>query len=429
MSTEEIFACFYVGGLAFGLAVTLVPVAKLLAEKVGVMDYPNERKVHRTPKPLLGGMAIFAALLIVIVGHIAALSQVQQNQTISSLFPGVLSKLGTITTVYPILLSLFAGSVIVFAVGVLDDVYESRFPVWAKLTGQSLAALVVVAKGVHISLFEFNPLVAGAVTLVWIVGITNSFNLLDNMDGLSAGVGVICGLLLLIIAGSLGELYICMLLSALVGSLGGFLVHNFHPSKIFLGDTGSLLIGYLFGVITVLASFVAREGAIQNTLFAPFMPVVVLGLPLYDTASVIIIRWRERRPIHQGDKCHLSHRLVELGMTERQAVLLIYLLTFCLGAPAIFLKEASPLGTLLALCQSLGIVGLTTILMVVYRKTYFVQIRAFNDEQTSGEFVPANRGESEEKGRRASPPALGEKRSASPPLGYEIKPQSGQPSK
>jgi UDP-GlcNAc:undecaprenyl-phosphate GlcNAc-1-phosphate transferase len=268
------------------------------------------------------------------------------------------------------------------------------------------------------------------VTLVWIVGVTNSFNLLDNMDGLSAGVGIICGVLLLIIAGSLGELYISLLLATLVGSLGGFLVHNFHPSKIFLGDTGSLLIGYLFGVTTVLASYVAREGSIQNTLFAPFMPVIVLGLPLYDTASVILIRLKERRPIHQGDKCHLSHRLVELGMTERQAVLLIYLLTFCLGASAVFLKEASLLGTLLALCQSAGIIGLTTILMVVYRKTYFVQLRAFNDEGAPAEGVEAP-DDTEEGSRGAAGRVMEKEPPASPRLGYEInpKPQSGQTSK
>jgi hypothetical protein len=118
-------------------------------------------------------------------------------------------------------------------------------------------------------------------------------------------------------------------------------------------------------------------------------------------------------------------------MSERQAVLLIYLLTFCLGASAVFLKEASPLGTLLALCQSAGIIGLTTILMVVYRKTYFVQLQAFNDEATSSDFVRANPGQSEEGSRTANPPALGKDRTASPPLGYKMnpKPQSGQPSK
>lgn len=380
MTDQEYLACLSVGLVALMVSLVLVPLAKAMAEKLGVLDYPGERKIHRTPKPLLGGCAVYASLLVVVGGPLFFLSAVRENRVIVHFFGPVLEKFETVSTVYPVLLAVLAGSMVIVIVGILDDVLGDRFPIWAKLAGQALAALIVVLAGVEISLFGFNPAVAPVVTLVWIVGITNSFNLLDNMDGLTTGVAIVCALLLLLITGSLQELYISLLLAAFIGALAGFLIHNFPPSRIFLGDAGSLLIGYVMGVITVLASYVAPEGAIPNNLFSPFMPVIVLGLPLYDTASVVLIRLRQGRPIFQGDKSHLSHRLVELGMTERQAVLAIYLLTFCLGASAIFLRQATVGATLMALVQAIGIVVLTTLLMIVPRRTYYVQIRAFGED-------------------------------------------------
>ncbi|HXF06862.1 MAG TPA: MraY family glycosyltransferase [Blastocatellia bacterium] len=393
MTEQEYLACLSVGVIALMVSLVLVPLAKAVAEKLGVLDYPGERKIHRTPKPLLGGCAVYASLLVVVGGSLYFLPEVRENPVMVNFFGPVLAKFETVSMVYPVLLAVFAGSMVIVVVGILDDVLGDRFPIWAKLAGQALAALIVVLSGVEISLFGFSLAVAPVITFVWIVGITNSFNLLDNMDGLTTGVAIVCALLLLLIAGSLQEVYISLLLAAFIGALAGFLIYNFPPSQIFLGDAGSLLIGYFMGVVTVLASYVAPEGAIPNNLFSPFMPVIVLGLPLYDTASVILIRLREGRPIFRGDKSHLSHRLVELGMTERQAVLAIYLLTFCLGASAIFLRQATVGATVMALVQSIGIVVLTTILMIVPRRTYYVQIRAFAEDsvgaRSSAEAVPS----------------------------------------
>lgn len=375
MSREHALAYGYIAATAFLLAIVLVAAARRAALAWGILDYPGERKMHREPKPLLGGVAVFLTLLLVIGGHLALLPLLRQHAFVRHRFPEVLAAFDTVGLVLPTLWVILAGSTIILATGLADDLSGPRFPAWAKLAGQLVAATPVVLAGVRISLLEAHPWLAILVTLFWIVAITNAFNLLDNMDGLATGVALVCSLLLWFITTALGEVYIGFFLSALIGALAGFLLHNFPPARIFLGDAGSLTIGYLIGVITVLASSVAPGEKVRNEWFGSFMPVLVLGLPLYDMASVIWIRWREGRPIYRGDRSHLSHRLLELGMTEREAVGTIYVLAFCLGASALFLRNATPMLTLLALGQVGAIVAVTTILMHVPRRTRLVELR------------------------------------------------------
>ncbi len=369
MSREHALAYGYIAATAFILSTALVAAARRTALALGILDHPGERKIHREPKPLLGGVAVFLTLLLVIGGHLALLPILRQQGFAHRLFPEVLATFDAVGLVLPTLGVILAGSTIILATGLADDLSGPRFPAWAKLAGQILAATLVVTAGVRLSLPQAYPWLAALATLLWIVSITNAFNLLDNMDGLAAGVAIICSLLLWLITTSLGEVYIGFLLSALIGALAGFLVHNFPPARIFLGDAGSLTIGYLIGISTLLASSVAPEEKVRNEWFGLFMPMLVLGLPLYDMASVIWIRWREGRPIYRGDRSHLSHRLVELGMTEREAVGTIYVLAFCLGASALFLSNATPMLTLLALGQVGAIVAATTILMHAPRRT------------------------------------------------------------
>jgi UDP-GlcNAc:undecaprenyl-phosphate GlcNAc-1-phosphate transferase len=203
------------------------------------------------------------------------------------------------------------------------------------------------------------------VTLVWLVGITNAFNLLDNMDGLSAGVAFVASSTLLINAWALGEFFISLILLAFMGALLGFLLYNFQPASIFLGDCGSLFIGYVMASLTLLERYVSNA---SSTLFPVLMPVVVLAVPLTDTATVMWIRFREKRPLYVGDSRHLSHRLVSLGYSQRSAVLFLYLTTFCLGLGAASLTHAGLWQSVMILLQTVGFVALILLLMFRERR-------------------------------------------------------------
>jgi UDP-GlcNAc:undecaprenyl-phosphate GlcNAc-1-phosphate transferase len=178
-----------------------------------------------------------------------------------------------------------------------------------------------------------------AVSFLWILGISNAFNLLDNMDGLAAGVAAVCSVIFLVNAAELGEIFICLVLTALIGSLLGFLRFNFHPASVFMGDCGALFIGFILSSLTILEHFVSPA---SSSLFPVLMPPLVLAVPLLDTLSVIYIRIQEGRPIYLGDRCHLSHRLVQCGLTEPQAAIFLFLVTFGLGLGALHLADATP---------------------------------------------------------------------------------------
>jgi UDP-GlcNAc:undecaprenyl-phosphate/decaprenyl-phosphate GlcNAc-1-phosphate transferase len=227
-----------------------------------------------------------------------------------------------------------------------------------------VSALMLVAAGVRISFLPYEALNV-AVTVLWLVGVTNAFNLLDNMDGLAAGVAFVASGVFLINAWALGEFFISLMLVAFMGSLLGFLLYNFHPATVFLGDCGSLFIGFVMGSLTLLERYISHA---SSTLFPILMPVVVLALPLLDTATVVYIRLKERRPIYIGDSRHLSHRLVSLGFSQRAAVMFLYLITFALGLGAASLTDATPAHTLLILVQFLAFIAAILILLFFERR-------------------------------------------------------------
>lgn len=294
---------------ALVLAIGGTPMARRIALRLGVIDRPAARKIHLNPIPLLGGVAIYGAC-------IAALLLFGNRYGLQELV-GI----------------LVAASLVSF-LGVWDD--QRGLSPYLKLTGQFLAASILLVTGVRVTTFPWE-VVAIVVTLGWVVVITNSLNLLDNMDGLSGGVGAIAAIFFLLLAAMNGQYLVGALSAALVGACFGFLVYNFNPASIFMGDAGSLFLGFMLAAVGIKLRF--PEGV---RIVTWMVPVLILGLPLFDTALVIFSRLRRGlNPLTTPGKDHVSHRLVALGYTRREAVLICYLICAGLGVVALFVTQAS----------------------------------------------------------------------------------------
>ena len=350
---------------ACALSAAFVPAAGWVARRFGVIDQPGPRKIHEKPTPRIGGIAVWAAFTLVVLAGYFGAPVLSRLPWVETHFAAPVAMLQEAYRVQAKLVAMLAGGTLAFAVGLLDDVFGRRFPVVAKFAGQVLAAVVLVVGGIRTDVLHFDVLNV-ALTLVWVVGITNAFNLLDNMDGLSAGVAFVASLVLLVNAWLLGEFFISLVLVAFMGSLLGFLVYNWHPASIFLGDCGSLFIGFTLAALTLLERYVSHA---SSTLFPVLMPVLVLALPILDTTTVTFIRVREGRPIYVGDSRHLSHRLVSLGMRPPLAVFTIYVITLGVGLGAVGLAHADLVHALLILVQALAVVAVVLILLFYERRT------------------------------------------------------------
>jgi UDP-GlcNAc:undecaprenyl-phosphate GlcNAc-1-phosphate transferase len=236
---------------------------------------------------------------------------------------------------------------LILGLGLADDRWKLSPRI--KLAVQAAAALIVSLSGTRLDLFDLPAAISVALTTLWIVGLANTFNLLDHMDGLCAGVGALVGVALLWIALQTGQHLEIFLLPPFVGACLGFLVLNFAPAKIFLGDAGSQFIGFWIACHSVQFTFYRRELPAHTYL----VPLLLLAVPLYDTISVVLIRLRNRKPISQGDTNHFAHRLVALGLSRRQAVLTIYGITAFTGLSAALLYHAGREGTPLVVGQVL----------------------------------------------------------------------------
>ena len=316
----------------------------------GLVDRPGVRKVHATPTPTGGGLAIWLGIVAPLaVGQLVlwVLTVGQQGQAAAA-FPlprlvevhlgGLLQQSGK-------LWALLAGGTVLMLLGLVDDLRGLGWKI--RLGAQTLVAVVLVLCGWQLSLFVDVPVITGLLSVVWIVGLVNSFNMLDNMDGLSAGVAAIAaatlgGVMLLAPdpVTNQPQLFVGGFLLVIVGSLLGFLWHNRPPARLFMGDAGSYLVGYLLAMATLTATF-AGENVPRHAILAP---LCVLAVPLYDTLTVVFIRLRSGRSPFSGDKSHFSHRLVELGMTNGQAVLTIYLATATCGLGALLLHQVDGVG-------------------------------------------------------------------------------------
>ncbi|MBN1541362.1 undecaprenyl/decaprenyl-phosphate alpha-N-acetylglucosaminyl 1-phosphate transferase [candidate division KSB1 bacterium] len=349
---------------SFALSWLLVPGLIRIADRFGVVDKPGERKVHNRSKPLLGGVAIFSAFFFVVTVNVLAFAFLHQSEWLNQILPSAQRLFGQLMRVLPLLIVILAGGFFMHTLGLIDDIYKERVTWKPKFVIQFVVALGVVLAGVRTHFMPGQALDV-VVSVLWIVGITNSFNLLDNLDGLTAGVTVIAALLFFALAMLQGQIFIGFILVALAGAAGGFLPHNFYPSRLFMGDSGSLFLGYMFGTLTVLESYVVES---SPSLLPIFMPLLILSIPLYDTFSVMFIRWREKRPLFEGDKRHFSHRLLELGMTHRESVIFIYLICFGVGLTATLLPYISLVGGLVLVAQAIVVYGLITILIRIGKR-------------------------------------------------------------
>jgi UDP-GlcNAc:undecaprenyl-phosphate/decaprenyl-phosphate GlcNAc-1-phosphate transferase len=341
----------------------IYPITRL-AKKLGVVDKPGYRKIHSDLKPLMGGVGICASFFAVVLIDLATAFILSGDPWIRQHFPNILRVLPLVTHVLNKLGIILAGGLSIHLLGLVDDIFKEKIPYQVKFLFQTVIAFAVAIAGVRTNFMPTATLNI-LITALWIIGITNGFNLLDNLDGLTAGTAVISGLALFSIAALQGQVFFAFVMVALVGASLGFLWHNFHPSRLFMGDSGSLFLGFMFGTLTVMGSYVVKS---STSLMPVVLPLLVLSIPLYDTFSVMFIRWREGRPLFVGDKSHFSHRLLDLGMTHRSTVIFIYLVNVCIGLTAILLPYVSEVGTFLIVLQAVLIYVLITILIIIGRR-------------------------------------------------------------
>jgi len=356
-------ASFAVALLLSGLATAVV---REWARKRGFVDSPGGaagHKTHALPTPLGGGIAITIAILLpmaAVLVAVAALRHIEPAQV--RWFVGQVPQwpywmAGAVHKV-PAALAVVAGALAMHLIGIIDD----HWPLapWLKLAAQTAVALMLTA-GFGIRAGDaLGPAPAVLLTTLWIVGLTNAFNFLDNMDGLAAGVAALTAGVLAVTSLLAGQVFVPCLLMLVAGSAVGFLLHNFPPASVFMGDAGSLVLGYMLGVCAVLTTY--YDPAQQLTPFGVLVPLVVFAVPLYDITSVIVSRWRRGASIFQSDRHHFSHRLVRLGFSRTAAVLAIYLATAATALPAMLLPHLNWAGATLIVLQCLCVLTLIAVL-------------------------------------------------------------------
>ena len=298
---------------AFFIVYFTVPLAMKLAYHFGAIDQPDPRKVHQKAMPRLGGLSLFVGIML----------------------PTLFVALFVIKA--PAYWGIVLGGIIAFLVGLLDDLFS--LPPLAKLAGQSLAAIIAIHFGIVVEFMTnpFNGMVwlgylSYPITFLWMVGIINAVNLIDGLDGLAAGVSGIAALTLGTVAFLQGNPTVFVLSMVILAAVLGFLPYNFYPAKIFMGDGGSNFLGFMLGTLAVL-------GAAKTTaVISLFVPIVILGIPIFDTFFAIVRRFYNKTNILQPDKNHLHHRLMALGLNHRQSVLTIYAISTLFGLTAIIIS-------------------------------------------------------------------------------------------
>lgn len=336
--------------------------------RIGLIDQPAARKVHTTPTPLGGGLGIVAGFLITTVGAYVAVWWLHRQPVLPAWFPeelaphlsGVLARAGD-------LWKLVAAGVLIATMGFLDDFRP--LPWQPRLFLQLGVSLALALGGVRATVFATQPWIGFVLTVLWIGVLINSFNFLDNMDALSSGIGLIAATVfaaVMLTSGAEPRWFVGGVLLVLVGSISGFLVHNWPPAKIFMGDAGSMFIGLMLASLTLMGTFYDAGQSSRSVILAP---LCVLAVPLYDFTSVMLIRLSQGRSPFQPDKSHFSHRLVELGLSRKHAVLTVHLCTITTGLGALLLYRVHDwTGALLVIALVLCVLAVIAILETVGRR-------------------------------------------------------------
>ncbi|MEK4634143.1 glycosyltransferase family 4 protein [Bacillus sp. 4A_MP3] len=308
----RIVVAFFVSVLT---VLIITPLIKKLAIKVGAVDKPNHRKIHSKTMPRMGGLAIFIG---VIVGVVCSGIYHETKMT-----------------------AIIVGAFVIIFLGIIDDRYQLSAKV--KFIIQLAVGIMIVSTGLKMEFFSVPFLserielgwLSYPLTVLWIVGITNAMNFIDGLDGLAAGLSVIGLSTIAFMAFTGGKVLILSLSLVVIGSTLGFLVYNFHPAKIFMGDTGSLFLGYVISILSLLGLYKSV------TLFSIVIPIIILGVPIFDTTFAVIRRIINNQPFYTPDKSHIHHRLIAYGLSHRMSVVIIYLIGCIFSFSAILLKSAT----------------------------------------------------------------------------------------
>ncbi|MHC4571910.1 MAG: MraY family glycosyltransferase [Planctomycetota bacterium] len=349
---------------SFVLSVVLTAVVRKLATRVGFVSHPAADRYHQTVVPLGGGIAIFTTVTAIIIAAAVAIRIL--------LMPGYFDWLAESANIEPAdflgkinqLVILLLCILVLFALGLWDD--KKHLSPFFKLTVQFAVALIAAAFAeVRVEIFIESRIITSVLSAVWIVLIINAFNFLDNMDGASAGIAVIASACLFTAAAVSSQVFVGGLALVFIGTLSGFLVFNFPPAKIFMGDAGSLVVGFLLALLTLRTTY--YHEAQSGQWYSVFMPLVVMAVPLYDFLSVTLLRISQGKSPFIGDTQHFSHRLKRHGLTDTQTVLTLYLATLCTGLGATFLNQVNPAGAVLIFVQTVMILAIIAILETTVR--------------------------------------------------------------
>ena len=314
-----------VGGISVATAVLMTLFVRGFARKFDFVAKPKSDRWHNRPTAMLGGAAIFLTTLLMYAAFVP--------KTTESLV-------------------ILAGGTVLFLVGLVDDILNIK--PYQKLVGQLFGATIVVGYGMKLPLTGFELLDIW-ITVFWLIGITNAINLLDNMDGLAAGIAAIGALSMAIGFAANGQFAEVMVVAVFIGALIGFLIFNFNPASIFMGDCGSMFVGFLLAGSVLLGQTGGRSRGVFSILA---VPVLILFVPIFDTTFVTVLRKMWGRKASQGGRDHTSHRLVALGLSERSAVLMIYGFAVCAGVLSLVVGQIET-------SQSLALIIFFTIVLAI----------------------------------------------------------------